>query len=672
MSRKSKRLIYLFILIFVTFSFSGYCFTSNAQKSNVVINSTAKKGTKFKASGLKYKVTSFDGKKGTVAVAGIIKNKSKIIIPNYVSVNIKNNGSYKKYRFKVTAVAKNAFANSLVKEVTLCKNIQTIDKKAFYNCKELTTVKVKSGSKLKYIKSFAFGYDFHLTSVEFTKMKKLDTIDDNAFDACNFLYDQPYSKFKSIKKLAKKASKYKYYIEPIIAPLNKYFYVRTNNKNINGIRFCDSDYMKGDEGSQCAAIELDQTNYLDVKYEDKSKFRVKNGYIFKYNEDDNRLNGGKMVLQVLSKYGWVNTDVYVGVPEVINVKDYIYQYYAKGKDFESKLKSVHAELENKVITKFNLLDTNVLNDKKIKYPYMTVGNYGIEEFGDDLYKNINGLCFSQEVYPFTKRKCQDILMYVATKLAPSCTVKPSYFNTQIDYKNKTYVYSFSVDTGNIRQSSVHRKYVNKYFLFDGSSNDCADMYSIDVIKSRLETYLSDTKTDTDVEDRIITDNYNYNVIGSAAWLKLYNGKYVYVTHGTWYLKGECGYVLVKNAWVDGRYVNEYGVYEPGAKFSDHPNASIIVQNKKYMNYCGRAVVGDLTYTYNSSRDRWESYDFTYSDYVVGGGVCLFNYDPDKIPSEFIFNNADVKKMKLDKNTNKAPLKGYIFDGTKAPGTKFAN
>ena len=86
---------------------------------------SVKKGTSFKIKGYKYKVTGVSKKNPTVTITGY-KNKKlkKIVIPATVT--------YKKVKFKVTAVGNNAFkGQKKAAAVTIGANVKTIGKAAF-------------------------------------------------------------------------------------------------------------------------------------------------------------------------------------------------------------------------------------------------------------------------------------------------------------------------------------------------------------------------------------------------------------------------------------------------------------------------------------------------------------------------------------------------------------
>ncbi|MCR5667345.1 MAG: leucine-rich repeat domain-containing protein [Eubacterium sp.] len=108
---------------------SGDSTTKDTTTSSII-------GKTYKVSGNKYKVTSAS------AVACVsIKNKSKVTIPDKVKIAGKN--------YKVTAIASKAAAgNKKIKKLSIGKNVKSIGDKAFFKCKKLKSITIKT-KKLK-------------------------------------------------------------------------------------------------------------------------------------------------------------------------------------------------------------------------------------------------------------------------------------------------------------------------------------------------------------------------------------------------------------------------------------------------------------------------------------------------------------------------------------------
>lgn len=99
----------------------------------------------FTSGAYKYKVLN----SATVAFAGVKNSKTtKVIIPKTVT--------YEGKTFKVTAIAKNALKNKRkVNSITIGENITSIGNSAFYGCKNLKKITIKS-TKLKTVEKKAF------------------------------------------------------------------------------------------------------------------------------------------------------------------------------------------------------------------------------------------------------------------------------------------------------------------------------------------------------------------------------------------------------------------------------------------------------------------------------------------------------------------------------------
>lgn len=99
---------------------------------------TVKKGNSYTIGNFKYTVTNVaTNGKGTVKLTKVVKKSASVNIPSTVKIN--------KVSYKVTAVNAKAFANNTtVKKIVIPANVASIGSKAFYNCKKVTSVTIKS------------------------------------------------------------------------------------------------------------------------------------------------------------------------------------------------------------------------------------------------------------------------------------------------------------------------------------------------------------------------------------------------------------------------------------------------------------------------------------------------------------------------------------------------
>ena len=118
-------------------------------------------GTKVTIGSGVYQITGSN----TVTYVSCTKaNAAKAVIPASVTINGTS--------YKVTVIAANAFAkNTKLKSVVIGKNVKTIGKKAFYNCKSLKKITFK-GKKVKKIGAKAFKGTAKKAAVKVPKAKK--------------------------------------------------------------------------------------------------------------------------------------------------------------------------------------------------------------------------------------------------------------------------------------------------------------------------------------------------------------------------------------------------------------------------------------------------------------------------------------------------------------------
>lgn len=116
---------------------------------NFKISAIPEKNKKAAIGNLKYKVTKSHYKSGEVSVYGALKKTGTgLSIPSTVKIA--------GYTFKVTRVESNAFKNwTKLKKATIGSAVKSIGQNAFYGCKALTSIQIKT-SVLKTVEKNAF------------------------------------------------------------------------------------------------------------------------------------------------------------------------------------------------------------------------------------------------------------------------------------------------------------------------------------------------------------------------------------------------------------------------------------------------------------------------------------------------------------------------------------
>ena len=154
--------------------------SSKNEKNNSSENNTItfpKLGSKHTLSSGTYKVTSSTSKKKEVT---FVKPKNKKV----TSVSIPATVTIKGYKYKVTAINKNAFKGyKKLKKVKIGKNVKSIGNKAFYGCTKLS--KVTIGANVTSIGASAFEKCTSLKSIAIPK--KVTKIGKKAFYGCKKL-----------------------------------------------------------------------------------------------------------------------------------------------------------------------------------------------------------------------------------------------------------------------------------------------------------------------------------------------------------------------------------------------------------------------------------------------------------------------------------------------------
>lgn len=119
----------------------------------------------------KYKVVKLEKNgSGQVYLTGTGKALDTVKVPGSIKINGKT--------FKVTGIGENAFQNQKkLKKVVIGENVQKIGAKAFYGCRKLTSITIKSKKITKVGKKAIWGISpkavIHVPKKKYTKYKKL-------------------------------------------------------------------------------------------------------------------------------------------------------------------------------------------------------------------------------------------------------------------------------------------------------------------------------------------------------------------------------------------------------------------------------------------------------------------------------------------------------------------
>ena len=459
---------------------------------------------------------------------------------------------------------------------------------------------------------------------------------------------------------------YSYSIVPLVNPLNNLYYVKTKNPDPTSFRLVDksSKYVSKNTNSTGIIKFLDEF-YIDVVYEVPATKRVKGGYIFyNYNED---VDGGELVLQKKNSSGnFVNTSVKVKCASVKNRVDYIIDTYTKDKKtFFDKMDAAQSGLYEVAVYPKAIRNKEGFGDGGLGYhllassPYteLKLNAHVSEAFpsgGSLLLSATNAFMLDSLGFP-------GMMSTVAKKLNKKATVErgSTHYSIVVTLNGTSRAYG---GAGIGTTYPIYTDTVGKLFKFDGSSNDLAKNTTIKKVRNKYlevanksDTYLNK------LEDELRGVRYS-QFVAQGNWIRIgIEGSgtegYGYALYNPW---GNYAYDA-SDVWVDGRYIDNRERLVMGKKYKDHPQASIVVRKMSYTDVNGRKHLNDVVFSYDKATGTWRAPEY-YSNgsYIIG----------EKLPSKFILTKSQVKAMKVDKNTNRLPDDGLVYDGSRYPGTPF--
>ena len=490
---------------------------------------------------------------------------------------------------------------------------------------------------------------------------------------------------EEVRAATKSVESYSYTITPIVSPFNVYYYVKTDNPDPTSFRFVDktSKYFTKYNGYN-GIINVVSRIYADVTYEKTSTFRVKGGYIFRNVTEDS--DGGSLMLQKKNANGsFSDTSVKVNCAAVKDRYDYLLDTYTKkSMSFMDKMDALFKGILQIAVYPKRIYKQGAKSEA-YPYPYISTSK-DYEGLGlmdnYEIYKETKYALLSElNLYSYDTQMLSDALLVLADRLGVNYDYtrdEGATWKLSITYNGETKTY---VGEGAGGYDPLFSDSIPKLFKFSGASSDLATGATIKKLRDKYVSISADCAKVLDNQRSQLTGEIFKNRIGGGSWIMTASGVPKYnlenTVEGTKKFDeahGGSAFAYVSNtykgnplammdAWVDGRYVGKHYTYEAGAKFSDHPKASIILRNQTYVDSKGDEHTQDLVYKYDSATDTWRA---TFYYFIEG----KYNYKTDVLPDQFILTRKQVNAIKPDKNTNTVPSSGYIYDGTKAPGTSF--
>ena len=465
---------------------------------------------------------------------------------------------------------------------------------------------------------------------------------------------------------------YSYKVRPLLAPFNNIIFVETNNPDPKSFRFVDktSRYLAGAGSSTNPGtfVALDMS-FVDVRYENTSTHRVRGGYLF---YDSSCLSdGGSLHLQLKSSGTFKDTGVQVSCAAMKDRYDYLIDTYVGDKtDLFDKMQAVQDGLGGIAIYPLPVMDSNKPN-KETPYPYITTSIYherAINRWYEMYERSKDGFLLSA-VYPYVldSQSFPSAMAVIAHRLEPEATISAGMYHhlVRVTYNGKSQDYGGAGNHAGSDVAPIYSKHVDWSYSFDGRIGDWSSNKTLKVMYDKL--YNLSVKADQDIKaaQEMLSDQRIRETVGPGAWVRV--AQEGVIGHHIWHAyaaaAGDGGIVWASDAWVDGRYVDDYEEVRYRAVFANHPKAKIIVRDMPYTDINGAKHQNDVVYNYDEDTDTWRADNY----YTVSRN---YNKYHGELPSEFILTRGQVEAMGVDKTPDTPPLTGYAFDGASAPGTPF--
>lgn len=522
----------------------------------------------------------------------------------------------------------------------------------------------------------------------------------------------------------KSVTDYTYKIEPLLAPFNQYFFVKTDNPDPYSFRFIDKSTKYSDKPDTISVVQSyseDIVLFADVRYDNEATGRVGGGYIFASNGYST--DGGTVVLQYGDGYwwsDWEDTNVKLTLPALKDSADYLIDTYAKKTAFFDNMYAVQDGFEEICLYSGSYIRGEL--KKTDPYWFAAIGGHIDQSFYiySPYDRSDSESLFASAIYPFRYDSLgfPSMMAEVSQRLDSASSYQWNqqyHWLVDVTYNGETRSFG---GAGNIEGQGISKDKILQYYTFKSSD----PKITLNSAYSLLVKYAKVEMDDDIPREDALTWEFMCDTVGDGAWVRLSNSHmkagghwsfsdptytYLYSNENTNYISddewgvgyrtyygGKLGYF--RDAWVDGRYINEWRHIVPGATFAEHPTGDIYVKNvtiplvtirRSYeyddetSSYKANTSVQNVTETkknilfeYNSESDMWIM-DFSEFGYQIADYDTLRQLVADEtLDAKYLdmvtLTHDEVEAMQVDRKTNDLPMKGYIFDGTAEPGTPF--
>ncbi len=665
-----------------------------------------------KISGITYQVS--DSKKKTATV----RKASGSIRSADIAAKVKIKGK----TYKVTSISEKAFQNcKKLRNVTIGKNIRTISSRAFYGAKNLRSITVKSRQITKIGSSAFQGIHkkakFSVPKAAYNRYKKSFTKKSTGFkktmqlvvsgentngDSGDGLFGDtetdPDEEPDSMEEDpdAFDITKYTYSVTPLVSDICYYYYVKTDNPDPKSFVFVDENNSYDIGMSSTLAYEDEP--FADVNYTGTDPLRVKDGYIFYCGYS---IDGGELTLKDRSGWKEESTGITVTIPQQLTEEQYLINRFTDASmSFFEKMDAVQSGLSGICLYS----GASVLGERKKQdgvYYGLSTSPHVDQNFyiQDPYYREGTKKLLVSSLYPFRYDSIgfPGLMGEVARTIDPAVSVAWNadyHWLIDVSYNGETRSYGGQGEGGG---QGLRDGMVKYFYSFDGSANDMCTKSTFENLRSILDEYGSmDVPEDPKDPDELTWESVCRTVGAAGSYVRvmlvnsIFGGggtgfSFLYADDGTTYPR------YMSDVWYDGRYFNRHEYFEKGAKFSDAPNAAIVVKDaqirfpeapegKTYLyNYSdiGRCAAynavtgiwkGFTRFDYDASKGVWVASIYGRSQCREGNSYRYVPIEDEDFKDACTLTRAEVLAMGIDRNADTDPAGYYIYDMGTTPGT----
>lgn len=505
---------------------------------------------------------------------------------------------------------------------------------------------------------------------------------------------------------------YHYEIIPVLAPFNQYFFVKTDDPDPTSFRFVD----KNSAYSEDSLIMQYDEQFSDVMYDDTETLRVNGGYLFYSGTTD----GGEVSLQIRDVgESWIDIGQTFTLPELCDTVDYLIRNYATKSGFFENMDAVQSGFQSICLYSGSYIRGELTRPNRFWHVATSMHIDQAFYLYSPYRREDNRLLFASSVYPFRYDSLgfPSVMARVSQRLNSASSYvwsSSNHYEIEVTYGSTTRTYG-GAGEGEGQGLSADR--ISRFFTFDAAD----EPIRLENIRQLLDDYAAIEMQDDIPREDALTWEMICNTVGDGAWVRI-SGSNTTNGNGVWSLSSRCYAFLYKendrnsytadewggvghslywwgslgyasDAWIDGRYVNAYERYEPGATFEEHPESDIILMETtlpviddykvsyqyhsdtgQYEAFYSDVRISEMTKTvrfcYNSTEGIWEADN--YSNYYAIMDMTEQGAINKKYLDMLQLTYDEVIALGVDRNTNLLPESGYSYDGTVEPGTPFSN